>query len=244
MNKISQKKFLIVVAVFLLVIGLKLIIWPIQVQESVVHQISANSEVKMLDNEWSVYENRYLGIEVKFPTKALEDSPTTMETDKDAIIPVKVIENGEIVTFSRGYMVDRGGGGKSYERVAEDLSVRKPYYAHEYLDDLSYPYQVYMAKINNADELGDFVRRVYGEGCALDGPSTYQDKPGIEYFAIGGDESNCQGFYPIGDVVSWNAVKGSAFGIQPGGFGHFYVPNLENLIERDLYYELEVGWVL
>ncbi len=190
------------------------------------HKIAATSEVKSIDSDWNQYENHMLGVSIKFPQKAVEER-------SGKITAVSIIENGEVVTFSRGYSTDlshEDSSGKPVQ-LSEDLSVRTPYYTTKYLNDYTYPYQVYLARVENMDDLKKFVERAYGKGCMPGGPSGYTDRPGIESFTIEGSKE-CPSIYPVGDVIVWNPEKHVVIGYQPGRPGPF-----EIMVDSDLSQE-------
>lgn len=195
-------------------------------EDAVIHKLSPTSEIRPIDAEWSEYINHDLGIFIKFPKKVLIEGPYG-QGGENPTVPLRVIENGEVITFSRSYKLnyqylDEAGNAK---KVMQDLSVRTPYFSGKYINDLSYPYQIYISKAENMDALKQFVERTYGEGCVPEGPSTYTDKPGIQTFTIADDNSNkCNSVYPVGDVVTWNPEKGTAVGTQAPSVDYFTKP--------------------
>lgn len=199
-----------------------------------------STEVRSVDAEWNEYINHALGISIKFPKRVLEDGPY-IRGGQNPTVPIRLVESGEVITFSRGFNFDFGHPDAKGEppRVQEDLSTRHPRFSANYLNDVSYPYQIYVAGITTLDELKSFMRRTYGEGCIPGPPSTYDGKPGMETFSIYDDgHMVCPSVYSIGDIVIWNTEKNVAVGYQTrtGNFTkpYFVDPSYNN------YYEIRV----
>jgi hypothetical protein len=202
---------------------------PATAPTSTIEKISDHSDVRSIDSEWNEYTNHDLGISIQFPKKIYSEDWSFSD---GMIYPLHVIENGEVLTFSMGrhqsaFHTDKNGHPI---QINEDLSIRHPYYSATYLNDEHYPAQIYLAKATSTQALNAFAARTYGAGCVLDGPSWYEDRPGIETFAVNNaPHKKCPGSYDIGDVVTWNQQKGVAIGIQPAGSMHvqFDKPNAE-----------------
>lgn len=185
--------------------------------------LSSRSEIRSISDELNEYENHALGISIQFPKKVSELSQSGITT-----IPVNVAEDGEVITFSRGAL------------VPQNTRVRAPYYSKKYLDDATYSYQIYVAKIASMSDLKAFTTRVYGEGCIPGGPSTYTDKSGIQTFTIEGTKK-CPSLYPVGDVIIWNQSKQVAVGYQPGWTGDFPKPyQVDASSDQNPNYEIKV----
>ena len=191
---------------------------------------SSTSTISSLNDELSEYKNHPLGISIQFPKKVSESSPPGAD-EKITTAPVNVTENGEVITFSRG------------TPLPKDTLVRAPYYSTKYLNDTTYPYQIYAAKIASIGDLKAFTTRVYGEGCTPGGPSIYEDKPEIQTFTIEGTKK-CPSLYPVGDVIIWNQKKQVAVGYQPGWNGYFPKPyHVDVSTNQNPYYEIKVDWL-
>jgi hypothetical protein len=161
-------------------------------------------------------------------------------------VPVRVIENGEVITFSRGYNLDIShlDASGNATRAEEDLSTRHPYYSQAYLNEplfVHYPYQIYAAKADSMADVRAFMQRAYGEGCTVDENmgSRYDNRPGVLTFAVEPKVPTCPGYYPIGDVVTWYQDQHVVVGIQPGWTGNFARPYATKLDEKN-YYDISV----
>lgn len=210
------------------------------------HQLAATSEVRATDQEWNEYINHDLGIAIPFPKQVLEATMYDPNSETHPTVPVRVIEDGEVITFSRGYNLDIShlDEAGNATKAAEDLTVRHPYYSQAYLQDPiypHYPYQIYAAKADSIADVGAFIQRAYGEGCTVDEKmgSRYDNRPGVLTFSIEPQVESCPGYYPIGDVVTWYQNEHVVVGIQPGWTGNFLRPYPTKLDEKN-YYELKV----
>lgn len=221
-----------------------------QTSENVVHDDSSSSsfsvssyatEVRSIDDEWNEYMNHSLGFSIAFPKRVLEDTLYDPNSDNPSV-PVEVIENGEIITFSRGYSLDLAHLDSSGHatRGYEDLSVRRPYFSLAYLDEphyAHYPYQIYVAEADSIEDVGAFMRRAYGDGCTVDEDRGRwsDDLPGALMFTVGPEVENCPGYYPVGDVVTWYRNQKLVVGEQPGWDGNFAKPYLTKKDENRDY---------
>lgn len=190
-------------------------------EEVIAHQLSTTSEVRSLDSEWSEYLNHALGASIKFPKRVLAN-PYGFT---DVTVPVKVIENGEIVTFSRGYVLNDVDGDEGVRKTEEDLKMRHPYFKSEYLNDLSYPYQIYLAKAESFADVKAFVKRVYGEGCTVieEHASGHMSRPGYKGMVLEAENTSCKDPYSKGDYVQWYSNQKFVSALQTGWGGNFRI---------------------
>ncbi len=202
-------------------------------EEVVVHQLSATSEVRSVDTDLNEYLNHALGVSIKFPKRILENPYGVSATT----VPVKIIENGEVITFSRGYVVDPMANEDEVVKIQQDFTVRHPYYKPQYLDDLRYPYQIYLAKAETFDDVKAFVERVYGEGCTVieEEAAGHIDRPGYKGMVVEAANKNCENPYHLGDYVQWYSLQKFVSAKQPGWTGNFKMRHLP-LIDEDPYF--------
>ena len=184
---------------------------------STIEKISDISDVRSMNSEWNEYTNHSLGISIQFPKEIYSEDWSSSD---GSIYPLRVIENGEIITFSMGrhqsaFHTDKNG---QPIQINEDLSIRHPYYSAAYLNDERYPAQIYLAKATSTQELNKFTTRAYGIGCVLGDESSYEDRPGVKTYTVNNaPHKKCPSYYPVGDIVIWNPQKGVVIGIQPAG---------------------------
>ena len=191
------------------------------------HELSSTSEVRSVDSEYNEYINHALGVSIKVPKAVLADGPYLQDQANPAV-PVRIIEQGEIITFSRPsypawHYANTASGALT---VPEDLSPRQPYYLPAYLDIPGYPYQMYIARADTIDDVKALVKRAYGAGCMVDDArsSTYEDRAGLMTFTLGPNEQECASYTTVGDSVLWYRNEHVAIGYQPMAIGNFTKP--------------------
>jgi hypothetical protein len=187
--------------------------------------VSSTSDVRVINDEFSEYRNHEFDFSIRFPSKIFDNGQHgfSILENTGAYINVRVIENGEVITLARDYVLDWSNPDVEQHSipVSEDYSVRTPRFKLSYLDDPKYPYQIYVAKVTNDEELRQFVERIYGKGCVLsNSPWSFAGREDTLAYSIEGNAAEgCESVYPLGDVVMWNTKKNVAIGRQPGGTG-------------------------
>lgn len=216
--------------------------------DTISHRLAPASKVIPIDNEWSEYINVDLGISIRFPRQVLQDSPFIRDTE-NPIVPVYVVEQGEVVTFARDRNPTWAYDGFPPETYVDaDISVRHPYYSPEYInEDPRYQWQMYVAKADTIEDVNAFIRRAYGDGCdrvTEEHGSRYDDRPGTLTFTVSPDAPDCPGWYPLGGVVTWYQHKNVVVGIQPGWTGHLTKPYYVDPSGSEAdYYEFQVNFI-
>lgn len=155
----------------------------------------------------SQYHSPHYDITVTYPTTVARNP------GDDALVPVRVVEDGEIISFVR---------------ADQTLEPHAPYYPNYAPNQYPYesPAQLYVAKVTNETELKEFVQRAYGSDCLPGGPSFYGDNGILQTYTVTSNGSDCPGAFPVGDIVRWNTQKHVAIGIQTMGDG-LYKPTTD-----------------
>ena len=207
-------------------------------------QLPSTSEVRSVDDEYNEYINHALGFSVKIPKRVLAAGHYLQDQDNPTV-PIRMVESGEVLTFSRPFypVWPYKHTASGVLSVNEDLSSRHPYFNTKYENDPGYPYQIYMAKAETIDDVRAFMKRAYGDGCTVDEKegSMYDNPPGLMTFTVGPSVSNCPGYAPVGDVLSWYRNNHVVIGKQAPPGVYFAKPY--NPIDMHTDYDFNVSLI-
>ncbi len=199
----TKSKLVTLFACLLLVFGVGVYFYIVQN-----HDDQSPIQVSSAVPEYAEYTIDSLGITVTYPKEVLLGHYYRKDGDNPTV-PITIVQNGEVVTLSRGFNGEYNDVTDDIDVTKEDLTVRTPYYSFEYPDP-SYPVQIYVTKASTTDELAQFAERVYGKGCVLEQSDEWTEVKG---YNISGTEV-CSNVFNKGVFVKWNTEKQIAVAYQ------------------------------
>lgn len=207
------------------------------------------SSITSLDSSWNKYTNYQLGLSLKIPKQMMEPYGLCNYNDKngdhsyrpaESAVPVKIFEDKDIVYLAAQYNYELSGetkddSGRTFYSKC-DKTVNNVQRLSDWDNYHSPQWQIVVKKIENDNELEQFLKNRYGEGCSLG-----EKKPAIQNnvfdVTILGDgldlgETKCPINYAT--KVKYYPTKKKVAAWDLGQACSFYYPAMENCLDMEM----------
>lgn len=207
------------------------------------------STITSVDASWNKYTNYQLGLSLKVPKQMMEPYGLCNYNDKngdhsyrpqEAGIPVKIFEDKDIVYLAAEYNYELSGEtkddtGRTYyskcDKVANTVTRLSDWENYH-----SPQWQIVVKNIENDNELEQFLKNRYGEGCSLGAkkPANQNSVFDIEIQGDGLDlgETKCPINYATKVLYYPNKKKVVAWDL--GQACSFYYPTIDTCLDTEM----------
>jgi hypothetical protein len=201
-----------------------------------------------IDDIWNQYTNPALGFSLKVLKNMMEYYGQCYYNDKngdhsyrpqEAAVPVKIFEEGNMVYIAAEYIYKLTGETKQNSRSYFSGCNKTPNTAETVKDMKNYyspAWRIQINKVSNDNELEQFLKTRYGEGCSL-GAQKPTKQTGVFDIEIKGDgkdlgETKCPLNYMT--VVKYYPAKQKVAAWDIGQACNFYYPTIDTCRDQEM----------